>query len=437
MQANEIPIPENWPVIVRRAMIHAVSLAHYAIIYTRSMAANSQIERVRLKGKLDRAENEIALLKEQLGLLRDRFKKIPAKHRPHYSPYERMAILEHRATRDWNLIRTANEFLLDEQTLSGWMKRIDEDGENALVRIPVPMNKYPEFLKHLTQRLKLLSPTLGRKKIVEYFLRSGFNLSASSVRRYLQNPFAGKPGRTGKKMSAENDSGKRIISRHPNHTWHLDLTAVPTASGFWSSWIPNALPQRWPFCWWVAVIIDHFSRKAVGFAVFRKNPTSREITGVLNSAIRRTGKTPKYIITDKGTQFNCVNYKSWCRKKKIKPKYGAVGKYGSIAIVERFIKSMKTEHLCRIMVPLALNDMRYEVGLYMTWYNEHRPHETLLARTPQEVYRGLRSLGEATCNSPPLSKLSFYPKSKTPEFEMDCQYFEGRKYLPVISRRAA
>jgi hypothetical protein len=87
---------------------------------------------------------------------------------------------------------------------------------------------------------------------------------------------------------------------------------------------------------------------------------------------------------------------------------------------------MKTEHLRRIMVPFDVNGMRYEVGLYMTWYNEHRPHETRGARTPQEV----------ACNSPPLLNLSFQQKSKTPEFDLDCRYFEGRKHLPVVSRAA-
>ena len=113
MLANDIPVPESWSRIVRKAVLHAASLAHYAIIYTRSMAANSPIERVRLKGKLDRAENEISLLSEQLELLKRRFGKIPAKHRPHYSPFERMAILEHRAARCWNLHQTAEEFLID------------------------------------------------------------------------------------------------------------------------------------------------------------------------------------------------------------------------------------------------------------------------------------------------------------------------------------
>jgi len=26
------------------------------------------------------------------------------------------------------------------------------------------------------------------------------------------------------------------------------------------------LPQRWPFCWWVGVIVDHFSRRIMGVA---------------------------------------------------------------------------------------------------------------------------------------------------------------------------
>ena len=55
-----------------------------------------------------------------------------------------------------------------------------------------------------------------------------------------------------------------VTARYPNHVWHVDLTVVPTGLGFWCSWLPLALPQRWPFCWWVAVVVDHFSRRAMG-----------------------------------------------------------------------------------------------------------------------------------------------------------------------------
>ncbi|MCF6176130.1 MAG: DDE-type integrase/transposase/recombinase [Victivallaceae bacterium] len=89
------------------------------------------------------------------------------------------------------------------------------------------------------------------------------------------------------------------------------------------------------------VIVDHFSRKAVGFAVFREQPTSKEVTAVLDNAVEQTAKAPKYIISDKGRQFFCNHYKGWCADKNINPRFGAVGKHGSIAITERFIKSLK------------------------------------------------------------------------------------------------
>ena len=45
--------------------------------------------------------------------------------------------------------------------LGDWMRRIDEKGGDALVRIPEPTNKFPDFVKHLAQRLKLLSPSMA------------------------------------------------------------------------------------------------------------------------------------------------------------------------------------------------------------------------------------------------------------------------------------
>ena len=45
-----------------------------------------------------------------------------------------------------------------------------------------------------------------------------------------------------------------------------------------------------------------------------------------------------------------------------------------MAVIERFIHSMKTEGARRILVPLRLGQMRKELGCYVTWYHEHRPH---------------------------------------------------------------
>ena len=155
----------------------------------------------------------------------------------------------------------------------------------------------------------------------------------------------------------------------------MDLSAVPIVAGLALPWLPFALPQRWPFCWWVATAIDHFSRRVVGLAAFDRQPSSVQVRQFLARAIRRAGQPPKYLICDKGGQFWCDGFKSWCKRRGIKPRFGAVGKHGSIAVVERFIRTMKAECTRRLLLtPLRRESFRQELDLFATWYNEHRPH---------------------------------------------------------------
>jgi transposase InsO family protein len=123
--------------------------------------------------------------------------------------------------------------------------------------------------------------------------------------------------------------------KSPNHVWRVDLTTVSIWGGFWTSWLPFALPQCWPFCWWVAVVLDRYSRRCMGVAVFGTAPTSKAVCAFLGRAIHRAGRAPKYIICDKGPQFWCAGFKGWCKHRKIKPRFGAIGQHGSIAVIER------------------------------------------------------------------------------------------------------
>jgi putative transposase len=166
----------------------------------------------------------------------------------------------------------------------------------------------------------------------------------------------------------------------------VDLTAVPIVSGYWATWLPWALPQCWPFCWWVAVVVDHFSRRVMGLAVWKKPPTSQQVRIFLGRTIRANRAKPKYIICDKGTQFWCDGFKSWCKRKRIRPRFGAVGQHGSIAVVERFIRSMKDEFTRRVMLPLKQAAMLSQLASYATWFNDNRPHTTLAGVTPDERY---------------------------------------------------
>ena len=89
----------------------------------------------------------------------------------------------------------------------------------------------------------------------------------------------------------------------------------------------------------------------------------------MDTATRRSGAKPKCIIADKGKEFFCQPFKDWCERRGILPRYGAIGKHGSIAIVDRFIGSMKTECTWKIMVPLRLQVMLRDLACYATWYD--------------------------------------------------------------------
>jgi putative transposase len=223
---------------------------------------------------------------------------------------------------------------------------------------------------------------MGKVKIAQTLARAGLHLSVSTVGRMLREP----PPPLPKQVAVFTD--RVVTANRPNHVWHIDLTTVPTVSGFWASWLSFALPQCWPFCWWVLVTGDHYSRRVVAAAVFPRKPNSRSVCRFLESVIRYACSTPKYFVCDKDRVFWCEEFKHWCRGKKIRPRFGAVGKHGSIAVIERIIRTLKDECTRRILVPQTQRGFHRELASFLEWYNEYRPHMTLGGKTPNEVYFG-------------------------------------------------
>jgi transcriptional regulator with XRE-family HTH domain len=288
-QPPRIHLPKGWQDCVQSAVLYAIALAHYAIVYARARAADSINARVRLEVENDRLHEKCALLREELRIKDARTAQITPQRRPHYPGHERMAILELRAARGWSLKQTADTFLVTPATIAAWVKRIDENGPDALLQLREPVNKFPDLVRYIVQRLKTLSPSMGKLKITETLCRVGLHLGFTTVGRILKEDPPPDPG--------DAPPSTRVVSaKRPNHVWHVDLTAVSTSMGFWAPWLPFALPQHWPFCWWVAVVIDHDSRRAMGFAIFRNNPTSVSIQSFLESVIVNASAPPKYII---------------------------------------------------------------------------------------------------------------------------------------------
>ncbi len=292
-----IPLPKDWPNHVQAAILHVIALAHLAIVHSRSRVAHSRLTRVRLRGQLEQAENEIGLLKEEMRIKDARLARLAPRRRPHYRPVDRMAIVELKAARGWSGAETAHAMLLLPATIASWLKRLDEEGPSALTKTREPVNRFPDFVTHIVQRLKTLCPTMGKKRISETLARAGLHLGATTVNRMLdREPVSPRPDDSGTNEAVElaEAKAKPVKANYKNHVWQVDLTIVPTTRGMWAPWLPFALPQTWPFCWWVACVIDQYSRRVMGFTVFAKQPTSNEVRSFLGRAISRNDSSPRY-----------------------------------------------------------------------------------------------------------------------------------------------
>ncbi len=387
-----------------------------------------------------------------------------------YPPEARLAILELKASQGWSLKQTAQNFQVTPATVAAWMKRLDEDGPEALVQTPVPVNRFPDYVRYMIRRFKTLCPTMGKVKIAETLARAGLHLGATTVGRMLKQKHRPKLPTSGPTDPEPVTKQRIVTAKYPNHVWHVDLTVAPIG-GFWTPWFPFALPQCWPFCHWVAFVIDHFSRRIMAATAFKKQPTSEEVRSFLGRAIakvkrdtlyqascaqaaRRTSQprrwktAPKYIVCDRGSQFDCSGFRTWCKRKGIKPpRYGAIGKHGSIAVVERAILTIKCLLSCLLLVPYRRDAFSGELASIVEWYNEHRPHAWLDGRTPNEVY---------FARFPANRKPRFEPRSHWPrgsicarpwalvrgspgaKLTLEVSFHKGRKHLPIVKvKRAA
>ena len=324
--------------------------------------------------------------------------------------------------------------MISAATIAGWLKRIDEKGTAALVQVARPINRFPDFVDHLVQRLKLSFPAMGKVRIAQLVGRAGLCLAATTAGRMLKRPPASPPSparEAGCDALSKNEGTVRTVTaKYPGHVWNVDLTTVPIAGGFWVSWIAQALPQCWPFSWWVGFVLDHFSRRVVGFSVFFKQPTGQQVSEMLERAVERVGQAPKYTVTDQGPQF-WSEYLAWCERHGVKPRYGAVGQHGSIAVIERFFLTLKSEAMRVIMVPFTLAEMRAELMSFVGWYDAHRPHQSFGGRTPAEVYEKLERADQRVGSG------AVTPLTSGKPLALKVSYLEGRKHFPIVELRAA
>jgi transposase InsO family protein len=452
-EAEQLPLPNDWTDNLKSAVIHVVALARVALagaLSERPSARAGACCGCTCGGcRCARLESELALLQTERDIHHARLDKIPADRRPRLLREHRLHALELIAARGWSLARAAEHLLVTRQTLARWLK-VSNGGKDpsALLALASPVNRFPDFVGYTVQRLKSTFPLFGKQRIASILARAGIAISATTIGRMLRRPPISEPepeaevtAPTAFSDELQDGSSRTVTSKRPNHVWNVDTSVVPTLAGLWVPWIPFSLAPSWPFCWHVAVVFDHFSRSPIDFRVFRTNPTAVEIAELLDSAVERAGCAPRHIISDKGSQFwhgdgPSETYGAWCKRHGVKPRFGAVGKKGSIAILERFWRSMKQECTRRILVPFGIDAMFFEIGAYIRWYSTVRPHTGLGGATPSERYSGGlpgNVVRFETRPRYPIAQARGSPRiERVSHFKRRVTYLEGCRHLPCV-----
>jgi putative transposase len=160
---------------------------------------------------------------------------------------------------------------------------------------------------------------------------------------------------------APNHLDREFSAPAPNRVWMGDMTYIPTAEG-------------WCF---LAVLIDAFSRRVVGWAVDTQLSVSLPLTAWQQAVTTRRPGPGLVHHSDRGTQYACTAYQTVLRQHTAVCSMSRSGDCWDNAVVESFFAALKVERLHERRYTTR-EELEADVRDYIeTFYNRRRRHSTL------------------------------------------------------------
>ena len=164
---------------------------------------------------------------------------------------------------------------------------------------------------------------------------------------------------------------RRFFAPMPDRIWSGDMTFVRTREG----WLH------------VAVLLDLFSRKVVGWAMDQR-PGQALHLGALQMAIEQRRPSPGLIHhTDRGIQYRTAAYVALLQQNGMRASMNGRKVPQDNAVAESFFSSLKNEltHHCDFK---SRDEARAAIFYYIeVFYNRKRIHQSLGYRTPEDIER--------------------------------------------------
>ena len=217
----------------------------------------------------------------------------------------------------------------------------------------------------------------GSPRVHATLREEGIRCGEKRVARLMQ--VEGLRAKAGRKFKATTDSHhdrplapdlvrREFTAPAPNRVWVGDITYLWTAEG----WL------------YLAVFIDLFSRRVVGWAVSTRI-TAHLVTLALARAIARRRPGAGLIVhTDRGAQYGAESYRRALAAIQALQSMGSTGDCYDNAACESFFHSFKVEAVHGEDL-VTRREMEYEVFDYIEhFYNKKRKHSALGFRSPEQ-----------------------------------------------------
>ena len=226
----------------------------------------------------------------------------------------------------------------------------------------------------------LSNGTYGMPRIRAELLGMGIRASCKRIARLMRQGQMhavsrrrrrGKSHQTQPRQRRAPDLVKRQFMAHNiNQLWVADMTYIPTKAGFL----------------YLAVVIDVYSRKVVGWA-FEQNMTTELVIAALNMALQT--RRPESVIhhSDQGSQYSSMAFGDRCREMGVRPSMGSVGDAYDNAMAESFFATLECELIAQCDWD---NQTQARMAVFTwieAWYNPKRRHSGLQYMSPNNFER--------------------------------------------------
>jgi len=211
--------------------------------------------------------------------------------------------------------------------------------------------------------------TYGRPRIHAELVEEGIRISGKRVARLMRERrlYGASRRKTTVTTIRDRDAkpapdlvDRRFNADAPNQLWIADITYIPTWSGFL----------------YLAVVLDVFSRRVVGWAM-ADHMRKELVIDALDMAIFRRKPLAVVHHSDQGSQYTSIAFGKRCKTAGVRPSMGSRGDCYDNAMCESFNATLECELLIKHRFRTQREAEAAVFDFIEAWYNPHRRHSSL------------------------------------------------------------